>query len=142
MDSKVTPDGLRLKKTRRPTSKELGDKGETTALSFLMANGLYLVQKNYKTPGRGGGEIDLIMRDADNTLIFVEVKKRQSRLHGGAASSITLIKQKRICKAALIYLSHFTSLPACRFDVVLIEPSITWIKAAFYLNEPENTFDF
>lgn len=120
----------------------MGDKGEATALSFLIENGLKLVQKNYKTPGRGGGEIDIIMRDVDSTLIFVEVKKRQSKLHGGAASSITLIKQKRIIKAALIYLSHFTSLPACRFDVVLIEPSITWIKAAFYFNETENSLDF
>lgn len=142
MNSKVTPDGLRLKKTSRPSSKNLGDKGEATALSFLIENGLKLVQKNYKTPGRGGGEIDIIMRDVDSTLIFVEVKKRQSKLHGGAASSITLIKQKRIIKAALIYLSHFTSLPACRFDVVLIEPSITWIKAAFYFNETENSLDF
>lgn len=138
----MTPDGLRLKKTSRPSSKDLGDKGEASALLFLIANGLKLVQKNYKTPGRGGGEIDIIMRDVDNTLVFIEVKKRQSKLHGGAASSITLVKQKRITKAALIYLSHFTSLPACRFDVVLIEPAITWIKAAFYFNENENNFDF
>lgn len=142
MDSKVTPNGLRLRKTSRPSSKDLGDKGEASALLFLIANGLKLVQKNYKTPGRGGGEIDLIMRDSENTVIFVEVKKRQSKLHGGAASSVTLVKQQRITKAALVYLSHFTSLPACRFDVVLIEPSITWIKAAFYFIETENDFSF
>ena len=135
MNSKITPKVLQLKKTSRLSTKDLGDKGEAVALTFLLANGLSLVQKNYKTPGRGGGEIDLIMKDSDNTLVFVEVKKRKSLRHGGAASSITLIKQKRISKAAVIYLMDFTHLPACRFDVVLVEPAITWIKAAFELAE-------
>lgn len=137
MNSKLTPDHLHGHLAGTLTSKNLGDKGEATALAFLLNCGLKLVEKNYKTPGRGGGEIDLIMRDTDHTLVFVEVRKRRSRLHGGAASSVTLQKQKRIIKAALIYLTHFTSLPACRFDVVLIEPSVHWIQAAFQLNESE-----
>ena len=138
MNSKITPKVLQPKKSSRPSTKDVGDKGEAVALTFLLANGLSLVQKNYKTPGRGGGEIDLIMRDYDNTLVFVEVKKRRSLGHGGAANSITLIKQKRISKAALAYLSHFTRLPACRFDVVLIESAITWIKAAFNFAEADS----
>jgi hypothetical protein len=35
-----------------------------------------LVETNYRTPGRGGGEIDLVMRAPDGTLVFVEVRQR------------------------------------------------------------------
>jgi putative endonuclease len=47
----------------RPTTKQRGDAGEDRALAHLQAAGLRLVSRNYRTPGRGGGEIDLIMRE-------------------------------------------------------------------------------
>jgi putative endonuclease len=98
--------------------------------------GLRLVQRNYRTPGRGGGEIDLIMREpADGTLVFVEVRQRSSRTHGGAAASVGGVKQRRIIFAARHYLMRLTALPPCRFDVVLVEGGpdarIEWLKAAF-----------
>ena len=56
----------------------------------LAGGGPGLVARNYRTPGRGGGEIDLIMRDPrDGTLVFVEVRQRASGTHGGAGGSIT-----------------------------------------------------
>ncbi|MFM2426493.1 MAG: hypothetical protein RL707_319, partial [Pseudomonadota bacterium] len=42
------------------TTKQKGDAAEDRALQHLQAQGLQLVQRNYRTPGRGGGEIDLI----------------------------------------------------------------------------------
>ena len=56
------------------TTKQKGDAAEDRALQHLQTQGLQLVQRNYRTPGRGGGEIDLIVRDADGTLVFVEVR--------------------------------------------------------------------
>ena len=50
------------------TTKQKGDAAEDRALQHLQAQGLQLVQRNYRTPGRGGGEIDLILRDADGNL--------------------------------------------------------------------------
>lgn len=113
------------------TTKSKGDAAEDAALAYLQAAGLKLLQRNYRTPRRGGGEIDLIMRDTDGTLVFVEVRQRASALFGGAAASISLAKRKRIIFAAKYYLMKLTRIPACRFDVVLVEANITWLKAAF-----------
>ena len=64
-------------------TKAVGDAAEDLALRYLLKQGLELVQRNYATPGRGGGEIDLIMRQADATLVFVEVRARTSSTFGG-----------------------------------------------------------
>ena len=121
------------------TTKAVGDAAESIALAHLRSAGLTLLETNYRTPGRGGGEIDLIMKDADGTLVFVEVRQRASQSHGGAGASISAVKQKRIVFAARTYLMRFKSLPPCRFDVVLIQgwlgtgnaPEIEWLRSAF-----------
>lgn len=116
----------------KPTTKSVGDAAEDRALRYLQGRGLTLVQRNYRTPGRGGGEIDLIMRGADGTLVFVEVRQRASSSHGGAAASIGATKQRRIIFAARHYLSKRRTHPACRFDVVLAGPDgMDWIQGAF-----------
>ena len=121
------------------TTKQRGDAAEDAALRHLQRHGLRLVQRNFRTPGRGGGEIDLIMREPDGTLVFVEVRQRASASRGGAGASITGVKQRRIVFAARHFLLRLGSEPACRFDVVLIQgardgtdaPDIQWLRAAF-----------
>ena len=114
------------------TTKQKGDAAEDRALRHLQAHGLKLLQRNYRTPGRGGGEIDLIMRDADSTLVFVEVRKRRSAKHGGALASVTFVKQGRLVFAAQHYLLKLRQVPPCRFDVVAVEgEDLQWFKAAF-----------
>jgi putative endonuclease len=114
------------------TTKQRGDVAEDAALAHLQAAGLRLVTRNYRTPGRGGGEIDLVMRDPrDDTLVFVEVRQRASGTHGGAGGSITGAKQRRIVFAARHYLMKLRTLPPCRFDVVLVEDGIEWLQGAF-----------
>ena len=115
------------------TTKHRGDAAEDAALDHLQRAGLVLVTRNYRTPGRGGGEIDLIVRDPrDGTLVFVEVRHRADGSHGGAGGSVTGIKQRRIVFAARHYLSKLRTLPPCRFDVVLVEAGrIEWLKGAF-----------
>jgi putative endonuclease len=121
------------KTTGSTTTKQRGDAAEDAALAHLQKAGLRLVARNYRTPGRGGGEIDLIVRDPrDGTLVFVEVRQRTSRHHGGAGGSITGVKQRRIVFAARHYLMMLRTPPPCRFDVVLVEPEgIQWLVAAF-----------
>lgn len=115
-----------------PTTKKSGDAGEDQALAFLQGRGLRLLARNYRTPGRGGGEIDLIMRAPDSTVVFVEVRRRRSTAYGGAAASVGRIKQGRIVFAAHHYLARLRSLPPCRFDVVEITPDgVHWLQAAF-----------
>ena len=119
-------------KTPHATTKRIGDAAEDEALQYLQAQGLRLLVRNYRTPGRGGGEIDLIMQDQDTTLVFVEVRKRKSTRHGGAAASVGRAKQRRIVFAAQFYLLKLRTLPPCRFVVVVVTPDgLAWLKAAF-----------
>lgn len=116
----------------QPTTKQRGDAGEDRALAHLQAAGLRPVSRNYRTPGRGGGEIDLIMREPGGTLVFVEVRQRASGSHGGAGASISALKQRRIVFAARHYLMRLSSEPPCRFDVVLLQGGeVQWLRAAF-----------
>ncbi len=114
------------------TSKQAGDAAEEAALRHLQQAGLRLLERNYRTPGRGGGEIDLIMRTPDGTTVFVEVRQRASASHGGAAASIGATKQRRIIFAARHYLMRYGEPPPCRFDVVTLECGVVeWLQAAF-----------
>ena len=123
---------MRVKKSQQETTKQKGDAAEDRALQHLLAQGLKLLQRNYRTPGRGGGEIDLVMRDTDETLVFVEVRRRGNAKHGGALASITTVKQRRIVFAARHYLLKLHITPPCRFDVVAVDDEhLQWFKAAF-----------
>ena len=120
------------------STKAIGDAAEDAALRHLSGAGLRLVQRNFRTPGRGGGEIDLIMREPDGTLVFVEVRSRRSQRHGGAAASVTATKQRRLVFAARHYLLRLVQLPPCRFDVLLVSPDVAdatlhieWLRGAF-----------
>ena len=120
------------KKDTGPSTKAVGDAAENAALAHLQAAGLRLMARNFRTPGRGGGEIDLIMRERDGTLVFVEVRQRADASRGGASASITPRKQQRIVLAARHFLLRLGSQPPCRFDAVLIEGArIEWLRAAF-----------
>ncbi|MCY7306048.1 MAG: YraN family protein [Rhodoferax sp.] len=114
------------------TSKQAGDAAEDAALLHLQRAGLRLVKRNYRTPGRGGGEIDLVMLDKDGTTVFVEVRSRTGVDHGGAAASISARKRQRIVFAARHYLMQLRSIPPCRFDgVVRDHGTIEWLRGAF-----------
>ncbi|WP_138513739.1 YraN family protein [Rhodoferax bucti] len=124
--------GLLPSRPARASTKQVGDAAEEQALGFLQAKGLQFVARNYRTPGRGGGEIDLILRDRDGTLVFVEVRKRSRSDHGGAAASVGHVKQRRIIFAARHYLLTLRTMPPCRFDVVVIDgDAVEWLRAAF-----------
>ena len=129
--AKKPPQGAPGRAVTTPTTRDRGNAAEDSALAHLQAAGLRLVVRNYRTPGRGGGEIDLVMRERDGTLVFVEVRSRAGSAFGGAGASISAIKQQRIIFAARHYLLRLPSPPPCRFDVVLIESSVQWLKAAF-----------
>ena len=118
--------------TKPASTKKVGDAAEDEALLYLQQQGLRLVCRNYRTPGRGGGELDLVMGERDGTLVFVEVRRRKSNLHGGAAASVGRTKQRRVVLAAQHYLLKVRTLPPCRFDVIEVTPEgCHWLRAAF-----------
>jgi len=112
---------------RLSVRQQQGQLWEQQALAHLERHGLTLVEANFSCKG---GEIDLIMRDGQ-ALVFVEVRQRANRQHGGAAASITPAKIRRLVRAAQLYLLRFQRPPACRFDVVAIDAGIlTWLRNA------------
>ena len=121
-------------------TKQIGDSAEDRALAYLQRQGLQLIQRNYRLAGgprQRGAEIDLILQDADGTLVFVEVRSRRAGAgghggHGGAAGSVSGVKQRRLVRAAQHYLMRLAVLPPCRFDVVAIDgDALQWLRAAF-----------
>lgn len=121
--------------TGRRTTKSIGDEGEALALAHLQRAGLVLVERNYRVargPHARGGEVDLILRDRDGTLVFAEVRTRRGSGHGGAAATVGAAKQQRLVLAAHHYLLRWASPPPCRFDVVAIDGErVEWLRGAF-----------
>ena len=118
-----------------PATKVVGDDAEDRALAHLRQQGLRLACRNYRLAGgprQRGAEIDLVMTTADGTLVFVEVRARRDTRHGGAAASVSRVKQRRLVHAAQHYLMGLASVPPCRFDVVAVDgDALTWLPAAF-----------
>lgn len=133
-------EGHSVRKTAGPHGSRLaaaagGVAAEERALHYLLGQGLALVQRNFRVargPHARGGEIDLILRERDGTLVFVEVRQRSSRSAGGAAASVSFAKQRSLVLAAQVYLQRLKQLPPCRFDVVAIDgEQLQWLRAAF-----------
>ncbi|MBR8460561.1 YraN family protein [Burkholderia dolosa] len=110
-------------------SKPVGAAFEQRARQFLERRGLAFVAANVTVRG---GELDLVMRERDGTLVFVEVRARRSVRHGGAAASVGLRKRRRIVAAALQFWARHGAGAACRFDVVAFEAGrLEWLRDAF-----------
>ena len=108
-----------------------GQAAESKALDFLQHKGLRLLSRNYRCKN---GEIDLIMQQGE-TLVFVEVRFRQSSRFGSAAESVTSAKQHKLLLTANHYLQQNGMDSPCRFDVLGIggkdQTEIEWIQNAF-----------
>ncbi|CAG2149722.1 YraN family protein [Cupriavidus plantarum] len=116
----------------KTTTTQAGARAEDRALAWLEAHAMTLVVRNYRCKG---GEIDLIMRANDETLVFIEVRERRGRAFGGAAASVTTAKQRRLLVAAAQYLLTLDRTPPCRFDVVAMDGGrLEWLQNAFDLD--------
>lgn len=95
---------------------DLGCRGEAFGKAFLKRKGYRILEENYRTPV---GEIDIIAREGE-TVVFVEVKTRESGRFGHPFEAVDIRKQKKISGAALLYLKNLKTIPPCRFDVVSV----------------------
>lgn len=107
----------------------LGIQGENLAVAEIERRGYAVLARRYRTRH---GEIDIVARDGD-TIVFIEVKAKETPEFGRAAEAVGLRKQQRIVSMAVDYLARnrLTAKP-CRFDVVAIDGSVlTYYRSAF-----------
>jgi len=94
-----------------------GKTGEDLACRELERRGYAIITRRYR---RRSGELDIVARDGP-TLVFAEVKMRESRDFGEAAEAVTWLKRRRMSQLAREYVArHHVSDCPCRFDVVSI----------------------
>lgn len=91
--------------------KEVGRWGEDIALAVLEQQGYTLLARNWRPAGteerpRWSGELDLIMRDIDQTLVFIEVKTRSGAGYGHPLESITARKCQMLRHLAYAWLAE------------------------------------
>jgi putative endonuclease len=98
--------------------RRFGRWGEKRGEKFLKSKGLRTLARNFfcKT-----GEIDLVMVDADGTVVFVEVRSKADESFGPPEESVTQPKRARLVRAARYFLAthHIEDRPL-RFDVVTV----------------------
>lgn len=99
-------------------STKIGLQGEKAAAQFLKNQGYKIILKNFRA---AGGEVDIIARDG-STLVFVEVKTRNTNRFGEAHWSLDLRKRKHLTRVAMAYMTkeQVKDTP-CRFDLVVLE---------------------
>lgn len=115
-------------------NKQKGDLGETLAADYLKEKGHLLLAQNYK---KKTGEIDLITQ-ADETIVFTEVKLRQTTAFGTPAQAVDYKRQQRLIKTALWYLQENNRFQYnVRFDVIEL---IRQKSGSYALNHIENAF--
>lgn len=109
---------------QEPSNIKTGQIGENLACEYLVGKGYRVLKRNYRQPW---GEIDIVARAPDNTLVFVEVKTinnpgEGSLLPENEASASKIKKLKRTCEQ---FVSKFEDLldekRGWRIDLVAIE---------------------
>ena len=83
------------------TTKKIGDEGERQAEEYLVSLGHTVIDRNWKTKWC---EIDIVST-LNDTVYFIEVKKRKNADGGSGFEAITKTKQRQMAFAAEFYLS-------------------------------------
>jgi putative endonuclease len=114
----------------------LGSRGEELAAAHLQATGYRILERNFRSRG---GEVDIVARDRDGTIVFVEVKTRSNLVFGLPQLAVTSRKQRQIAKGALTWLSrNHGHDQSARFDVIAV---LLHDDKNFQLEHIVNAFD-
>lgn len=119
---------------------QLGVLGEDIACQHLIKKGYKIIERNYREPW---GEIDIIAKAPDKTLVFIEVKT----VSGGSNNSarlqpeeqLTGVKLQKFQRTASLYAGNFSKLvddgKGWRIDLI----AITINNPALTLQEPSRS---
>ena len=115
------------------STNSIGKLGESLASTHLMKRGYKIIEQNWRF---GKKEIDIIA-DAEDFIVFVEVKTREEPFPGRLEEYINRKKQRHIISAANEYMRLKDIDKEGRFDVIAIvlnrgNHEIDHIEGAFY----------
>ena len=121
------------------TPAETGARGEAAAARAYQKQGATLLAHHYTSRY---GELDLILREPDGTLVFCEVKTRARNALARPAAAVDAAKRRRLILTTQLYLQQTgQGDEPMRFDVAEVTPldSGRWmvhiIKGAFLSEE-------
>lgn len=111
------------------TSYQIGLFSEFLARCFLRFHGYHILHNRYVTgKNTNRAEIDIIAKHK-NTIVFIEVKARQTI--DAAWNAITPVQAARLRRAAETYLINKHWMGDARFDVIVVcKHRIYWAKNA------------
>jgi putative endonuclease len=116
--------------TPHESTRAIGKSSEDLAADHLTTLGYAIVARNWQAKD---GELDIIARAPDGTLVFVEVKSARRPGFGHPFQFVTRGKQRKIITMARRYLyeNDMNNKP-CRFDVIaVLNGKIEHLKNAF-----------
>ena len=94
--------------------------GERVAARHLAAEGMRILSRNWRCRE---GEIDIVARDVDDSLVFCEVKTRSTGRFGSPSEAVVTAKRRRLRRVAAAWLAaHQEHAAEVRFDVVGVIP--------------------
>ena len=122
--------------TSATPQQELGRKGEDLAVRYLEHGGLVVLSRNWRC---SEGELDLVAREADGTVVFVEVKTRSGVGFGLPAEAVGRAKARKLRALACRWLleNRPPGATELRFDVIGVvrlpgaAPEVTHLRQAF-----------
>jgi len=87
---------------------ELGQLGENLACEYLVKKGYKIIGRNFR---QKWGELDIISKVPDRTLVFVEVKTMKENPGGlRPEDQLTKAKLKKLQRTASLYAGHYPEL--------------------------------
>ena len=115
--------------------RKKGKEYEDIAADHLKKCGYTILERNF-TFSRYG-EIDIIARGRDRTIVFAEIKYRSGNRSGSPLEAVDIKKQRQISKVALYYLMRrgYGADAPCRFDVIGID-------GEGHIDHVENAFEY
>lgn len=102
-------------------NKQIGDFGESLACEYLKKLDYKILERNFRIRG---GEIDIVAKDPNGDIVFVEVKTRYSHQFGRPAEAVTPWKVNFLIRASQFYIlqNKLTDKPL-RIDVISVDMS-------------------
>jgi putative endonuclease len=120
---------------RQPHTRARGRVGEEDAVQWLAGQGFEVLERNVVNKA---GEIDAVAKEGE-TLVFLEIKARASDTYGPAIAAVDARKQRRVSRAAALYIAmkRLHNAP-CRFDVL----GLDWQEGGWRFTLIRNAFPY